>query len=468
MMRKRRVTAHITRLFFSLAVVLLSACAEFQDKPINPIESAKQLETRTLNDPELLQFIASVTKHSVKSWDINNLTLAALYFHTDVALANAVAESAKASIITAGQRPNPTISISPTWISNLATGAIPWIIVGSVNVPIETAGKRAARVAKAEHLTEAARLRVIDTVWQVRARLRLALLELFAAQRAESLLQQQVFVQQKITQRIAQQLTVGELAPDDLNRAQLVLGQLQINQAAAQKRQLESRVLLAAAIGVPVTALSEIALDFSQFAILSNLSAVPIEKLRSTALQQRPDILAALADYAAAQAALQLEIANQYPNIQVNPAYTWETGEHRWTLGGSALQLPVLHQNQGAIGEAETKRVELDVRFTALQLRIISDIDRVRAGLTASKAKWDAAEQQRTHEQDHLESAQGLLKAGEVDALAVLAAELEILVTERVRLDVLIENQQAAAAMEDVLRYPITFIGGAELGNVQK
>jgi outer membrane protein TolC len=240
--------------------------------------------------------------------------------------------------------------------------------------------------------------------------LRLALLELFAAQRAESLLQQQVFVQQKITQRIAQQLTVGELAPDDLNRAQLVLGQLQINQAAAQKRQLESRVLLAAAIGVPVTALSEIALDFSQFAILSNLSAVPIEKLRSTALQQRPDILAALADYAAAQAALQLEIANQYPNIQVNPAYTWETGEHRWTLGGSALQLPVLHQNQGAIGEAETKRVELDVRFTALQLRIISDIDRVRAGLTASKAKWDAAEQQRTHEQDHLESAQGLLK----------------------------------------------------------
>lgn len=434
--------------------LLMSGCAHFEDRPLNAVESATRLEARSLSNAELTKFITSVVGHK-STWDMNMLTLTAIYYHPDVALAQALADNAEAAITTAGQRPNPSLNISPTWISNLATVAAPWIIASSLSIPIETAGKRDFRIAKSEHLTEAARLRVADAAWLVRGRLRLALLEVYAAQEAERLLQQQLRIEQSINQRLQQTEAVGEISRVEVARSQLAVNQLQLNVASAQKRLAESRVLLATAIGIPVAALTGIELDFSQFAQSPDLSSVPIAKLRATALHERPDLLATLADYAAAQSALQLEIANQYPNIQANPSYTWEMGENRWSLGGTAVQLPILHQNQGAIAEAEAKRSEIATRFEALQLRIIGDIDRARSGVAAVLTNTRRSEQQRQAEQDHVHTVQALLQAGEVDALALLTAELESTMAERARLNVLIESQQSLAMLEDTLRYPI-------------
>jgi outer membrane protein TolC len=184
------------------------------------------------------------------------------------------------------------------------------------------------------------------------------------------------------------------------------------------------------------------------------LEGIPVQNLKEIALRERSDVFAALADYDAAQSALQLEIANQYPNIQANPGYAWEMGEHRWTLGAT-MQLPILHQNQGPIAEAEAKRHELAARFEALQLRILGDVDRAQAGLQALLTKWSDAEQQKQLQQENMNSAQALFNAGETDRLALLGTELENAVAERARLDVLVETQQALNALEDTLRYPI-------------
>lgn len=437
----------------------LNGCARFEDHPLNPADSASHIEARTLSSAGLRDFINSVgankTGQPPKVWDIDRLTLAAIYYHPDLAVARAQAETTDASTITAAQRPNPNVTISPTWISNLATAAAPWIAASSISIPIETAGKRGFRIAKTEHLIDAARLRVADTAWLVRGRLRLAMLEVYAAQEAEHLIQQQLTIQQAMTERLEQQLAVGEITRPEVIRSHLALNQLKLNVSAAQKRSAESRVLLATAIGVPVDALAGIEFDFSKLAQSPDLRFIPVAKLRETALRNRPDVLAALADYEAAQSVLQLEIANQYPNIQANPGYTWEMGEHRWLLGATALQLPILNQNQGPIAEAEAKRRELAVRFEALQMRILGDIDRTHAGLAAVLAKWLAAEQQMRTQQQNLHSAEALFKAGETDHLALLGAELENAAAERARLDVLVETQQALNALEDTLRYPI-------------
>jgi outer membrane protein TolC len=167
-------------------------------------------------------------------------------------------------------------------------------------------------------------------------------------------------------------------------------------------------------------------------------------------------VLAALADYSAAQSALQLETANQYPNIQVNPAYAWEMGEHRWSLGLTTLQLPILHQNQGPIAEAEAKRREIAVRFEALQFRILGEIDKVHAGVAAVMTKWDDAEKQIHIQRENLKTIQALTKIGETDQLALLGAQLEAAVAERARLDVLVETQQTLNVLEDTLRIPLT------------
>ncbi len=448
---------HLT--LFTLLSLTLTGCARFQDQPLNAADSATRIETRSLSSTGLRDFIGSATANKTgslsKAWDIDRLTLAAIYYHPDLALARAQAESMDAASLTAAQRPNPSVNISPTWISNLATAAAPWIAASSISIPIETFGKRGFRIDKSEHLIDAARLRVADAAWLVRGRLRVAMLEVYSAQEAEHLLQQQLAVQQAMTERLEQQLTVGEITRLEVIRSHLALNQLKLNASAAQKRSAESRVLLATSIGVPVDALTGIKLDFTHLAQPPDLNRIPVAELRETALHKRPDVLAALADYAAAQSTLQLEIANQYPNIQANPGYAWETGEHRWLLGATALSVPILHQNQGPIAEAEAKRHELAVRFEALQLRILGDIDRAHAGLAAVFAKWLDAEQQMRIQQDTLHSAEALLKAGETDRLALLGAELENAAAERARLDVLIETQQALNALEDTLRYPI-------------
>lgn len=447
---------HLT--LFTFLSLLASGCARFQDRPLNPAESAVSIEARTLSSHALREFIESVIGHRAawlfKAWDIDRLTLAAIYYHPDLALARAQAETADAATTTAAQRPNPGITVTPTWIRNLATAAVPWIAASAISIPIETAGKRGYRIDKTEHLTDAARLRIADVAWLVRGRLRLAMLETYAAQVAERLLQRQITIQQAMTGRLEQQLSVGEITQLEVIRSHLALNQLQLNVSAAQKRGAESRVMLAAAIGVPVDALSGVELDFTALSKPPEFNRIPIQRLKETALKQRPDVLAALADYAAAQSALQLEIANQYPNIQANPGYAWEMGEHRWSLGAT-MQLPILHQNQGPIAEAEAKRREFAVRFEALQMRILGDIDRAHAGLEAVLSKWTDAEKQMHLQQDNLHSAQALLQAGETDPLALLGAELEGAVAERARLDVLVETQQALNVLEDSLRYPI-------------
>ena len=303
-------------------------------------------------------------------------------------------------------------------------------------------------------MTQAARFRILDAAWAVRGRLRLAWLEVFTAQQLERLAQQQLDLQQAITKHLQQQLAAGEISRQELLRSELQLSQMQLNANTAQKRQAESRVQLATALGLPVTALTEIELDFNQLTQAPALEDMTAAKFRAIALQQRPDILAALADYAAAQAALQLEIANQYPNIQANPGYAWELGENLWSLGAS-IQLPIFHQNQGLIAEAEAKRRELAVRFTALQTKIIGDIDRAQAGLTAVRAKQQQAAQQKSLQLENLLASEAQFKAGEIDQLALLAAKMEAAIAERSRLDVLLETQQALNNLEDSLRTPI-------------
>jgi len=433
-------------------------CASFQDRELNPAETAAHLKKRTLSNPELLSFIETVigggTVPPPKTWNVDRLTLAAIYYHPDLALARAQAQSADAAIKTAAQRPNPSITISPTWVRNLATAAIPWIAATTINIPIETAGKRDFRIDKSEHLADAARLRIADVAWLIRGRLRLALLEAYTAKQAEHLIHQQLSIQQSINQHVEQQQAIGEIGPLEVTRSHLTVNQLKLNESAAHKRVAESTVLLAAAIGVPVDGLTGIELDFSDLSRPPALQVIPVAQLKEHALRTRPDVLAALADYAAAQSALQLEIANQYPNIQANPAYTWEMGEHRWTLGAT-LQLPVLHQNQGPIAEAEAKRQELAVRFEALQMRIVSDIDRAHSGVAAVLAKWSDAEKQIQLQQENLRSVQAQFQAGETDRLTLLGAEVEKAVAERAQLDVLVETQQALNGLEDTLREPI-------------
>ena len=152
-----------------LSLLLLAGCAHFQSRPLLPAESAENFQARTLASPELKTFLETnlhqrLDQWPLPAWDLKELTLAAIYFQPTLAEARAQLVLAQAGIITAGQRPNPTVSASPAYDGGIPDNFSPWLVPVTFDVPIETAGKRTKRLAEAEHLTEAARWNLAGTV----------------------------------------------------------------------------------------------------------------------------------------------------------------------------------------------------------------------------------------------------------------------------------------------------------------
>ncbi len=304
-------------------VALLAGCARFQPQPLSPAQTAADWESRSLTNSALKRILErdlgrEPAEWPATSWDFPMLTLAAFYYHPSLAVARSEWQAAQAGTRTAGGRPNPTVSATPGFDPSIPSNPVPWIVPLTFDVPLETAGKRGRRIATARQLSESARLNVATVAWQVRGNLRSSLLDLVAARQREALLQKQLAAQEKIVKLLEQQAEAGAIAAAELTPAHVALARASADLADTQRQFVEARARVADAIGLPVGALAGLALSFD----LTHMPAtdrLTSADARRTALFSRSDILSALADYAASQAALQLEIAKQYPDVRLGP-----------------------------------------------------------------------------------------------------------------------------------------------------
>ncbi len=427
-----------------------TGCRHFEPQPIEPARSLEKLEQRSLADAGLKQFVQSRLKREPVAWDLETLTLAAFYFHPDLDAARARWAVTEAGKVTAGQRPNPTLSVSPGYDSTTHIPS-PWIVSASLDVPIETAGKRSKRIAQAEHLSQAARLGIASTAWEVRTRLRRALLELWSAQESEAALAAQHDAQKEIVRLLEGQRDAGAATLSEVTRERIALEQTRVTLLDAQNRRTTASVQLATALGVPSRALDGVKLSFDAFT--QPPAELPSAEARHRALLNRADVLAGLAEYAASESALQLEIARQYPDVHLSPGYQYDQGDNKWGLGLS-VELPVLNQNQGPIAEAEARRREQAAKFNSLQARVLGEIEIALAGYDTARAKLAAAATviQQLDKQERL--TQGMFEAGEVSRQAVAAARVERTTAALSQLDARLRAQDALGQLENALQLP--------------
>ncbi len=446
-------------LLFSV-LVFTSACAAYRPKPLAPRGMASEFEARRLDSPDVKEFLGRNLKHEVlpwppAAWDLPMLALAALYYHPDMDVARARWGTAEAGIITAGGRPNPGAGFSPGYNFNPPAGISPWILSFSLDVPLETAGKRGYRIARAEHLSEAARLNIAEAAWKVASRLRSRFLDLFAAERSEEILRNTAEDLERLVSAEERLFKAGEVSRFEVTQARISLDETALSLKESEKKQAESQAGLADAIGVPGSALDGVKLSFGLFDRLpSTADQLPARELVRTALSNRPDILAMLAEYAAAQSALQLETARQYPDISLGPAYTWDEGENKWFLG-LTLPLPVFNRNQGPIAEAEARRTETEARFASLQDRVIGEVGQALAGYSLALEKLKTAGALRDSRGKALRSVQRLFQAGEIGRPGLLNAGLEYSSAELARSQALVEVQQSWGLLEDAVQRPL-------------
>jgi len=443
------------------ASLLFAGCAHYTAQPIAPAEQADAFTARALTDPQLGSFVEAHLARQADSWppevwDFDTLTLVALYFHPSLDVARARVQLADAQRLTAGEHPNPTLQTVPQY--NTTSTDIPAWLLGTVfNFTIETAGKRGHRIARARHVAEAARWDVASTAWGIRQRLRAAFLELYAARRLRDLLEEQAKQQRDLVSLLEAERDAGSVTGAQVMRERILLnGQRLAGDVAREQAEL-ARIRLADALGVSVRALEGIPFAFDE--LENTPETPPSDELRERALLNRPDVLGALATYAATESALELEIAKQYPDVTLGPGYEYDQGDNKWTLG-LALPLPLFHQNQGPIAEAEARRRESGARFLELQARVIAQLTQASASLEArlEQQRDAAALVAELNRRERLVTA--MRDAGELALEAVLAARLERIAGQLQALDAQLRAQQAIGELEDAMRTRMTLTPG--------
>lgn len=448
-------------------VASVPGCANYKPAPISPAQNARSLENRSLDNPRLRHFIAAELGGEAKaslapSWNLSTLSLAAIYYHPDIEIAHAKLAVAQARVITARQHPNPSLSLANVFGTAAVAAAAPPAGVAAITIGpvidflVDTFGKREKRTARAQQLADAARWDLATAGWHVRARVRATLLDLWSAQQRLTLSQRQLDLQHELLRLLEQRFAIGEASSVDVMRARVGRAQKTLEIRGLEQSEMVARTQLATALGIPIRALDGTSLSLAAFDQPPLLPAsVDAGRLRQEALTMRTDIQASLRQYEATQSALQLQTANQYPNVIVSPGYNYDFGINKYMLGLRLGSLPIFHHNQGRIAQALARRQQAAASFDALQAQIIGQIDQAAAAYraaTRSVATGDALLAEDRRRESQIESQ---FRVGQVDRATLVTTQLSVATTALARFDAVMQQRRAIGALEDALQQPL-------------
>jgi outer membrane protein, heavy metal efflux system len=443
-----------------LMACTLCACAAYHPAPLEPADAARRFARLSLDDPELCAYLRPNLGPGLSAcpparWNLAALTLAGFYYSPQLAVAEAKLEVAKAAIITAGQRPNPGFGLGPAYTASAAPSFAPWAIgVVQMNFPIETAGRRGYRIAQAQRLADAAAFAVGEAAWRVRSSVRGALLNHLAAERDYALAREYESASQRIASLLQERLAAGAAAAPAVDFALANLAAARLRAVQARSRIPETLNALAAALGVPVEALKGAKFAWPDYQRPPEVTSLTPARIRQLALLNRIDLRRMLAQYAAADEALKLEIARQYPDINLGGGYSWEVNENLFELL-PIVTLPLMNQNQGPIAQARATRAQVAAQFVALQDSIIAQAN---GALTSYRGALDAfaqASKSAAFSNRRMAAMRRAAELGDIDSLALASAQLETIAADQAKARALVTAQQNFGALEDAAQRPL-------------
>jgi outer membrane protein, heavy metal efflux system len=445
--------------FLLLVPALVTGCARYKyhAAPISPAALAQGLYARSLDDPDLQSWMKQSAGYQalawpLQTWDLNSLTLAAFYFNPDLDVARANAAAATAAIQTAAMKPNPSVGGGPGYESG---DQGPFTMAFNFSLPIETAGKRGYRIANATHLSFASRIQLAQSAWVVRSRVRSALVDYLFAVQTAGLLRKEETLRSRYVALTETRFRAGEIPQPDLTTARIYLTALRQTLSVAEGQVHTTHAALAAALAIPESGLTNKTLVWLDSDKPPAPAVLPPQEMRAAAVRNRLDVQRALEQYQAAQAALQLEVARQYPDINLGPGYNYEESANFIALSLSTV-LPLRNRNEGPIAEAEAQRKVAGAQLLSVQSTVIADTDKALRQYAAAYATQEEAGHSVGQLEEQRQSAIRMQQSGETDQLTVVAAELQTSVAERARLDALHQTQLSLGLVEDALQRPIS------------
>jgi cobalt-zinc-cadmium efflux system outer membrane protein len=452
-----------TRLLIMVLVIPLTSshfygCAHFEAKPLDAAENLSRLEQRSLMDSGLREFVETNLHKTFTEWppdplDFETLTLVALYLSPELNVARAKSYEAEAAKISTGERPNPSIAFSPGYNTSTPSGdGSPWILGLTFDFSIESFGKRGYRISEAQHLSDAAKLAIAETAWDVRTNLKKAMIALWRAKEEELLTKEKSGAMDELVRISSARFKAGDIDKNELIAMQLSAQQAHFEYSDIKGQTAGILINLEGAAGLAPHALDGLNIDLSCFEQAP--PEIPSSSARRMALLNRADVLSSLAEYAAVELALRREIARQYPDIGISPSYEYDQGDNKWQLGFQ-LTLPLFNRNRGAIAEADARRTTASANFDALQAKVLNDMEYSIVVFKNERDKLAGAISALDNSKKQAELVQKQYEVGEVDKQAEISSRLEVINAESIRLDSQTKTQESLADIEQTLQTPL-------------
>jgi outer membrane protein, heavy metal efflux system len=441
----------------AFAATVLGGCANTPaPQRVDPAAALADFSARRLDSVAQLPPAAA-------GWDRSQWFAAALALNPELAQQRAEVAAVAAAERTAAEIPNPNMELFAEYLKTAAESPA-WLYGVSLDFLLRRPGERARARQQAALQTALAESEISDSIWQVRASVRQALLDVASAQDEAVLLASLVEDRQGLLDSDQARLRAG-----DLGRAQLLTDELELTRARQREQQArargaDARARLSGAVGVPLAALEGVPVRWPDWAQIDALSDPAPAGWRNEALIARPQIIAALRSYDLAEINLKGEVAKRWPQMRIQPAYAWGgQGVREDALDqiasesalGVSFELPIFNQHQGPIGEALGRRTAAGEHLKAVQAAICAQIDRAELGWPTARRAWSdtqrlaglADEQQRAQAQ--------ALEAGASDRSETLGAGIAALEARLAVLEAAYAAQEAFGALEDAYRRPL-------------
>ena len=325
----------------------------------------------------------------------------------ELRLVQAAVGAAAADVQTAGQVPNPDVSLNTLSIS-------PWSGYGSggwkekkmdtqlrLDQLIERGGKRQLRVKGAEARLEAARFDFDDAARQQLGALRYAYYNLRLMQEKLKLGRETAALYGKSAEAGKLRQKAGDLAPVDLSR-------LQIDQARADSEARQAETELAQA-QVALAYLMGMEADAEQLVAADPWPTLDDKALALVVLDERPDLEAARRRLAAAEAERDLARARKNRDVTLGVQYEHNLQNAPTNSYGFGLSVPlfVWHEYEGEIARAEAELATARLAFEQQQAQAQGQVAQARHALLSAR------DRQKRLENGLLADAERVAKAAE-------------------------------------------------------
>ncbi len=440
---------------------LLSGCQHIPPEPLNLAAITDGLHDRPLDIEPVQDYAARLLSHSSGAPDAFDVAdgismpeaqAIALWYNADLRVARMEADQAAGVAAQSGAWEDPQLGFSggeketAETTSGLLHGAgalsRSWISASTLSLTIPLSGRpRAAR--KVDGLAhQALEMAALEAEWQTLGAVREAWLRWSSLQQEIQLLESHLPMLENVASNARALADAGELYPTAARLFAIELASAQSMLINTQSLEADARFALLNLMGLTPTAPIELVptmhLDRTKLDAHAPFESEP---------EHHPAIERRKAEYALAEAQLELELRKQYPDLTLSPEYVKEQDETSLALG-LGIPLPTWNANRRGIAEALGARNVARARFEAAVLGLHGERER-------AKLELEATTKQREHLDsvlapmldDQLRELNTLLSVGELDLLVFFEALQQMLQAKQKIIHALLAHQLAASRM---------------------